>query len=460
MITRGDVDWRLVEMSEKLRDSNRSLSKALAAAQDIASHAMSLQEVTAALSQAQTEKDVADVVLGQGLDVAGGVRGVLARVHGERLEMIRASEHQLESETPAVCLSLDIDCPITEAVRSNQPLWLETPDEHRARFPLLYERAGNDAPRASVAVPLRHGDETLGALAIFFADSAAFCAAKQAFTLLLAQASADALFRARSYDAERLARHGAETLARARADVLGIVAHDLRNPLSLISSTSSMLLDCDDMPQAKRRNMLEIAQRAVRRMDRLIGDLLDAMQLQAGRLSLDLADIDARKTIREAEGAFSASAAERRIELRSHTPEYSCCVRADEGRLIQVLGNLIANAIKFTAEGGSVNVSVCRAESEVVFCVSDNGSGIPEEHRGHLFDSFWQARHGDRRGVGLGLSITKDIVHALDGRIWVESTVGVGTSISIALPATADLADVPRADRVNVDRTWAREAVA
>jgi signal transduction histidine kinase len=196
-----------------------------------------------------------------------------------------------------------------------------------------------------------------------------------------------------------------------------------------------MLLDTDQIPPERRRDMLVIMQRSVRRMNRLIGDLLDATQIQAGRLSLELTDVDARKIMREAEETFSVTALSRHVSLHSHIADHPCCVHADEGRLVQAVGNLVANAIKFTAVGGNVTMSVQRIGAEVVLSVSDDGPGIPREHQAHLFDSFWQARSGDRRGVGLGLSIAKEIVVALGGRLWVESAVGHGTCFSIALPA-------------------------
>lgn len=437
-----DSDQRLLEVSERLQASNRSLSMALAAAEDMASHAMSLQEVTAALSQAQTEEEVANVVLGKGLDVVGSVRGILARVDGERFEMIRASGYQPEMKERILRMTFANESPLTHAVRSAEPLWLGSPEEHLARFPMIYQQLGIPASQASVAVPLHHRGEMVGALAMFFADSSGFCAVKRAFTLLLAQAAADALVRARNYDAERVARLGAETLAQARADVLGIVAHDLRNPLGLIASSSSLLLEIDELPPTERRKMLEIMQRAARRMNRLIADLLDATRLQAGRLSLDLADIDVAKIVHETEETFAPFAAEHGIALRSHAPHHACCVRADEGRLLQVVGNLVGNALKFTTQGGQVTVSARCGGSDVTLSVADNGPGIAPDAQAHLFESFWQARIGDRRGVGLGLSITKDIITALGGRLWVDSTVGVGSTFSFELPSATHRADV------------------
>ncbi len=437
---RADFEQQMGAVSALLQASNQSLSRALGAAEAMISHAMKLQEMTAALSHAQTEEEVANLVLSKGLGVVDAVRGLLARVDGNRFQIIRTSGYRAEADAQMRTVTLDDDGPLTVAVRSGEPLWIGSPNEHLARFPRLYQELGVAPPQASVSVPLRHGGEIVGVLGMFFADSSAFGAAKQTLTLLLGQAVADALVRARSYDAERVARRGAETLAQARADVLGVVAHDLRSPLSAISSSSEFLLECDDLPIAERRKILEIMQRASHRMNRLIGDLLDATQLQAGRISLDLSDIDACKVVREAEETLRASATERGIHLLSEPPDRQCFVRADEGRVLQVIGNLVGNALKFTEAGGKVRLSARPSDFEVIFSVADTGPGIPPEHQTHLFDTFWQARKADRRGVGLGLSITRDIISALGGRLWVESTVGVGSTFSFALRSTMDAA--------------------
>jgi signal transduction histidine kinase len=424
-------------LSEDLQTSNDSLSAALAAAERMTSRTKALQEVTAALSQARTEGEVADVVLGTGLSVVEGARGVLVRVDGEHFEFMRRSGYAPDVDPGAPALSSDGDTPLALAVKTGVPVWLRSPEEYRARFPGAYERFGVvSATQAYVAVPLRHGAEIVGALAVGFAKPSAAGAADEAFTLLLAQAAADALFRARSYDAERAARHEAEMLAQARADVLGIVAHDLRNPLNVIGSSSSVLLELD-APSSDRQRMLEFMKRAVGQMNRLIGDLLDATSLQAGRLTLTFSDVDIRKIVQESEAMFRQPAKEKRVGLQTKWPDVECHARADEGRVLQALGNLIGNALKFTNAGGSVTLSAQCANGEIVFRVEDTGPGIPAEHQDHLFDSFWQARDGDRRGVGLGLAITKGIVSAHGGRIWVESTLGAGSAFSFALPIEA-----------------------
>ena len=423
-------------LSEHLQASNDSLSEALSTAEGMASRAMRLQEATAALSQAQTEGEVADVVVGRGLAIVDGVHALLARVDGDRFEMIRAGGYTPDVEARVLTMSSDDVTPLTLAAKTGAPVWLRSLEEYRDRFPWAYEHFdAASATKAHVAVPLRHGEEIVGALAMSFAVPFALGAADQAFTLLLAQAAADALVRARSYDAERAARREAEVLARARADVLGIVAHDLRNPLNLIGS-SGQLLELD-LPSVERQKMLGVMQRAVRQMNRLIGDLLDATRLQAGRLTLDLSAVDVREIVREAEEMFRHMAEERHVRLQAQSPKHECFARADAGRVLQAVGNLIGNALKFTAAGGRVTLSARCVGEELVFRVADTGPGIAPEHQPHLFDRFWQARDGDRRGVGLGLAITKGIVDAHGGRIWVESTPGVGSTFSFALPVAA-----------------------
>jgi signal transduction histidine kinase len=424
-------------LSEHLQESNDSLSDALAAAERLASRAMMLQAVTAALSQARTKLDIAEVVLDRGLGVLEGTGGLLARVDGEALEMISARGYSPDIEALVLALSLADAAPLPLAVKTGEPVWLWSRAEYRARFPWAYERFdAASTMQMHVALPLRHGDEIVGALAMSFVATSALDAADQAFALLLAQAAADALARARTYDVERAARREAESLAQTRADVLGIVAHDLRNPLNAIGAATQVLLELD-ISSVERERMLGVTRRAVRRMNRLISDLLDATRLQAGRLTLDLSDVDVREIVWEVDEMCRHEAEERRVRLETVVPEREYWVRADEGRVLQAVGNLIGNALKFTSAGGRVTVSTQRSGEEVVFRVADTGPGIAAEHQAHLFDGFWQARDGDRRGVGLGLAITKGIVDSHGGRIWLESTLGAGSTFAFALPVEA-----------------------
>ena len=271
-------------------------------------------------------------------------------------------------------------------------------------------------------------------MALHFREAAALGAADRAFTLLLAQATATALYRARSFDAEQERRKHAELVAQAREEVLGVVAHDLRNPLSLIVTTTELLQE-EDLESSKRKQILDIAMRAGKQMNRLIEDLLDTVHLQSGKLSLDLEDVEVCAVLRQADETFRPMAEKRRIELTSVSPATPVWVRADPLRVSQVLGNLLGNALKFTPDNGSVRYGATILDGEIAFHVSDTGPGIPADQRAHLFEQFWQARKNDKRGVGLGLTIAKGIVDAHGGRIWCESVPGAGSTFSFTLPA-------------------------
>src|SRR5688572_16832815 len=151
--------------------------------------------------------------------------------------------------------------------------------------------------------------------------------ADQAFTRLVAQAAGGAPAGARGCEAERVARAEAERLAQARADILAVVAHDLRNPLNVIASSVQLLLAEATSPDQQRR-VLRITQRAATQMKRLIGDLLEATRLEAGRLTLDITDVAVWEIARDAEETFRHAAAERRIYLAVHAPGRDCFVRA------------------------------------------------------------------------------------------------------------------------------------
>lgn len=237
----------------------------------------------------------------------------------------------------------------------------------------------------------------------------------------------------RSYDAEREKRHVAELLAQAREEVLGVVAHDLRNPLSTIITSTDMLLQ-ENLEPTRRTELLEVALRNGRQMNRLIGDLLDTVRMHAGKFTLDLEDVAVVTIFRQAEEMFRPIAEKRAIFLEAVPPDDGVTVRADPFRVSQILGNIVGNAIKFTPEQGSVTIRAAANGNHVAIHVTDSGPGIAPADIEHLFDDFWQARRNDHRGVGLGLAIAKGVVEAHGGMIWCDSAPGRGSTFSFTLP--------------------------
>jgi signal transduction histidine kinase len=220
--------------------------------------------------------------------------------------------------------------------------------------------------------------------------------------------------------------------------MLGVVAHDLRNPLSTITMASQLLLDIGSPERTRERKQLEMMRRAAERMNRLIGDLLDAKRIESGGLTVDPRPEEVTTVVSDALEMLRPLASSSSLQLDAAVPDRLPRVPVDPARVQQVLSNLVGNAIKFTPAGGSITVRAELApEGEVCLAVVDTGPGIPNEQLPHIFGRFWQGRRADRRGVGLGLAIAKAIVEAHHGRIWVESQVGTGTSFYFTVPVVS-----------------------
>jgi signal transduction histidine kinase len=226
----------------------------------------------------------------------------------------------------------------------------------------------------------------------------------------------------------------AKRAVRAREEILNVVSHDLRNPLSSIRMGADLLRDPAHERREEDRHWLEMISRSVGQMDRMIGDLLDLAQIDSGRFAVEPGDHDVAALLGEVEEAFAPLAAEKEIRLEFAAPAALPSVRMDHGQILRVLSNLVGNAVKFTPEGGTITVGADMHEGEVRFRVSDTGPGIPADQLPHVFERYWQARPGDRRGAGLGLAIIEGIVGAHRGRTWAESEVGKGATFSFTLP--------------------------
>ena len=177
-------------------------------------------------------------------------------------------------------------------------------------------------------------------------------------------------------------------------------------------------------------------QRYAARMNRLIGDLVDVASIDAGRLSVVPTSGDTTALISEAIEAFTPTAAAKGISLSSDSAPEPLCSHFDHDRMLQVFANLIMNAIKFSSRGDTIRLHRELKGNELQFAVTDTGPGIPSDMLEAVFDRFWQVGKNDRRGLGLGLYISKCIVEAHGGTIWVESTIGVGSTFFFTIPAT------------------------
>ncbi|HEY7396548.1 MAG TPA: PAS domain S-box protein [Gemmatimonadaceae bacterium] len=221
----------------------------------------------------------------------------------------------------------------------------------------------------------------------------------------------------------------------ARDEVLGFVAHDLRNPLGAILMQAALLERVGPDPERRDQKAKELIIRSAKRMNRLIQDLLDVATIEAGRLKLESTRVSASELVREAVEAQATHATAANVNLRLDVPYDVPAIWADRDRLLQVFENLVGNAIKFTPAGGRITVAAASQNTQVLFSVADTGAGIAQDSLAHIFDPFWQAATREQRlGAGLGLPITRGIVEAHGGELWVESQVGQGSTFFFTIP--------------------------
>jgi PAS domain S-box-containing protein len=278
---------------------------------------------------------------------------------------------------------------------------------------------------AATAFPLLVASDTRGVLVAFFRKRLQ----PEDFELLavLATTVATAINDAQLYAEAQFA-------SRARDEVLAVVSHDLRGPLSIIEMGTTALL----RRGAYDAEVLQRLRRAGQRMSLLIHDLLDVSALEAGQLRMQLAAEAPAALVADALDLARPLADAKHLHLAAEGELPAARVVCDHERVVQVFANLLGNAIKFTDEGGTICVRITELDGAVRFAVTDSGIGIPPEQVAHVFDRFWQAGRRAGGGVGLGLAIAKGIVEAHHGSIRVESPGdGRGSTFSFDLPRAA-----------------------
>lgn len=282
-------------------------------------------------------------------------------------------------------------------------------------------------------VPIRRADP-IGAIGAYWAERFTPEARQVALLQALADSAAVAVENGRLYAAERAARQAAESETRLRKELLAMVSHDLRNPLGVITMTTSLLAPLLAPLNGRARNHLDTINRSTLRMDRLIHDLLDFAAIEGGAFRLAPVPL-AVTTLMEQAAELGPLAHERGIGLELRPPERDIAVRCDPDRIHQVFSNLVGNAVRFTPAGGIIQVAATLQEDQVELSVSDTGTGIPPEVLPVLFDRIQRPpTRTPGSGVGLGLCITRGIVEAHGGTLRVISELGRGTTFTFTLP--------------------------
>jgi signal transduction histidine kinase len=233
-----------------------------------------------------------------------------------------------------------------------------------------------------------------------------------------------------------LERVDADEIVAKRDEFLSMVSHDLRNELSAIGLHVAQLMRhaSDDAAGGRVFRSATNIQRITLRMNRLIGDLLDVASIEVGKFTIVRDDDDAGRVVDDAVETFMPVAAAKNISLTAKRLDGPPTARFDHQRILQVLENLLINALKNSPAGTSLEVAVERRGDDLRFSVTDRGTGIPPDRLDTIFDRYVQGTRVDRKGLGLGLYISRRIVEAHGGRIWAESKLGQGSTFHFTLP--------------------------
>jgi PAS domain S-box-containing protein len=335
---------------------------------------------------------------------------------------------------PGACVASGADAignPVLEVARGGDPVLCAecTEDSLGALDRALGDGNGHRLGAHSyMVVPVTAHEQVLAVLTLGLAQSGRRYAPIDLMVARdLAQRAALAMENARLYQT-------AQRALRAREEVLGVVSHDLRGPLSTIVTTAVLLSETGRERREETRKWLDVIRRSADQMNTLIGDLLDVSSIEAGRFSVDPARHDLAALLADTCEQFAPLAEARGLSLVCDPSPGLPPVWFDERQLVRVLANLLGNALKFTPEGGTIHLGAAFVENEVRVSVSDTGPGVPAELLDRVFDRFWKGRQSDRRGAGLGLTIARGIVEAHGGRIWAESHEGAGSTFRFAIP--------------------------
>jgi PAS domain S-box-containing protein len=422
--TSEDCVCFIVDLTEQKRAANRTER---------------LQAITAALSEALTPIQAAAAVLTHGLPAVGAHAGSVAVLadHGGELEVLDAVGFPTELVEKWRHFPVTAQAPLAEAVRTGEMVLIESLKARESRYPQLSSLHSVNNSEALAAVPLIVEGNIVGAMGLTFREIQEFNEEDRAFMLAIARQCAQAIRRARLYQAERRLRAEAEDANRTKDEFLATLSHELRTPLTAMLGWTRMLR-MKELDEATSEHALETVERNAKMQAQLIEDLLDVSRIITGKLRLDVRPLDLLPVIEAAVDAVRPAAEAKGIVIETTLDPLAGPVSGDPSRLQQVIWNLLANAVKFTSRDGEVKVQLERVDSHIEITISDTGQGINPDFLPYVFDRFRQADGSTTRlhgGLGLGLAIVRHLVELHGGTVRADSAgEGRGATFNVQLP--------------------------
>ena len=398
-----------------------------------------LQRVTAALSSAGPHDDVLDVVIEQAVEAMGAFAGAVLELSEDGGSFqLRRHIGLSTAVIEAYARYSTRDLPVGEVCRTREPVFLSSPREWHSRFGCAATMEGAPAKDGAWAsLPLVVRGNLVGVLTLSFRTSRPFDADDREFIHALANQCAQALERAKLFDAERTARRDAEASSAAKSQFLAVISHELRTPLTGIIGYADLLTNgiMGALSEAQR-TQLERIQAGAWHLVGIIDEILTFARLEAGREQVFAQAVELRALARQAIDMVEPVARQKGVTIALSSDAAAVDIRSDGGKITQVLLNLVGNAVKFT-DCGRVDVNVTVDDAHAMVSVRDTGPGITSERLHHIFEPFTQGDSSTTRakgGTGLGLSVSRRLANLLGGHLAVESQVGVGSTFTLVLP--------------------------
>jgi signal transduction histidine kinase len=404
-----------------------------------------LGEVGRAVSSTLDLETVLTTIVARALELSGADGGAISEfdettqqfhlrttygVEDELVEVVRAAPIRLGEGTSGKAAAARVPVQVADIL-----------DEQEYDVARVREVWGRYGYRSALSLPLLREDRILGALTVWRRQVGEFPSEVVNLLQTFATQSTLAIQRARIFRELEYKGRELELASRHKSEFLANMSHELRTPLNAVLGYTELILDSiyGEVPE-KIRDVISRIDRSGRHLLGLINDVLDLSKIEAGQLTLSLADYSMREVVQTVFAGMESLAADKKLALTSDVSADLPLGRGDERRLSQVLLNLVGNALKFT-EAGEVRVTAGLEEDRFLVSVADTGPGISPADQQRIFEAFQQVDSSLTRrkgGTGLGLSIARRIVEMHGGRLWMESVPGQGSTFSFTVPVRVE----------------------
>ena len=400
-----------------------------------------LQAMTAVLASTKTMEEIGAAFSRQVREISEADTCIVHRLtpDGQFIEALGSSGYSAEYAVAWQRVPCSARTPGTDAIRSKTPQWWPNPESVAAVYPHLADLMRASSREALAVVPLMNGDTPLGVVSLGYRQRRAFDATLREYLLALGNRCAQAMERAQFYESESEARRDAEEANRAKGEFLAMMSHELRTPLNAIDGYAELLeMEIRGPLTDAQRNDIGRIRKSQRVLLGLITDILNYVRIEAGQVRYALEAVRIADLADSVIPLVAPQADFKQLQLSLRPSPEPVLALADSDKLQQVLLNLLSNAVKFTNEGGEVSLEWAMCESRVEIRVTDSGIGVPLERLESIFEPFVQVDTSLTRihhGTGLGLAISRELVRGMGGDLRDESTVDVGSTFTVALPA-------------------------